>query len=96
VSGFPLGFESDSSFREFYTGFKGGDRLILYTDGLIECRNPSGEEFGYSRLESLLIHRMKQSPTELKNLLFESALDFIGSSSSIEDDISIMVVANNG
>ncbi len=96
VSGFPLGFESDSSFREFHTDFKSGDRLLLYTDGLIECRNPSGEEFGYSRLESLLMHRFNLSPTGLKNLLFESALDFIGSSSSIEDDISIMVVANNG
>jgi serine phosphatase RsbU (regulator of sigma subunit)/CBS domain-containing protein len=96
VSGFPLGFESGSSFREFITDFKERDRLILYTDGLIECRNPSGVEFGYSRLESLFIHRINLSPKEMKNLLFESALDFIGSSSSIEDDISIMVVANNG
>jgi serine phosphatase RsbU (regulator of sigma subunit) len=53
-------------------------------------------EFGYSRLESLLINRMDLSPKEMKNLLFESALDFIGPSSSFEDDISIMVVANNG
>jgi serine phosphatase RsbU (regulator of sigma subunit) len=96
VSGFPLGFESGSSFREFRSDFKDRDRLILYTDGLIECRNPSGEDFGYSRLENLLIHRINLSPKEMKNLLFESALNFIGSSSSIEDDISIMVVANNG
>jgi len=96
VSGFPLGFEEESSYREYSTEFKEGDSLILYTDGLMECRNPSGEEFGYSRLESLLLHRNKLSPTELKNLLFEKALEFIGSSSSIEDDISIMVVANNG
>jgi serine phosphatase RsbU (regulator of sigma subunit) len=94
VSGFPLGFESESNFREFSSDFKEGDRLILYTDGLVECRNPSGEDFGYSRLESLLIQRINLSPTEMKNLLFEEALDFIGSSSSIEDDISIMVVAN--
>lgn len=96
VSGFPLGFESGSNFQEFYAEFKEADRLILYTDGLIECRNPSGEDFGYSRLESLLINRINLSPTEMKDLLFDSALDFIGSSSSIEDDISIMVVANNG
>ena len=96
VSGFPLGFESGSNFQEFYAEFKEADRLILYTDGLIECRNQSGEDFGYSRLESLLINRINLSPTEMKDLLFDSALDFIGSSSSIEDDISIMVVANNG
>jgi serine phosphatase RsbU (regulator of sigma subunit) len=96
VSGFPLGFEPGSSFREFITDFKEKDRLILYTDGLIECRDPSGEEFGYSRLESLLTHRINLTPKEMKNLLFERALNYIGSSSSIEDDISIMVVANNG
>lgn len=96
VSGFPLGFEPGSSFREFITDFKERDILILYTDGLIECRNPAGAEFGYSRLETLLNHRINLSPKEMKNLLFESALNFIGSSSSIEDDISIMVVANNG
>ncbi len=96
VSGFPLGFEEDSSYREFYADFREGDRLLLYTDGLMECRNPSGEEFGYSRLESHLNYGINLSPTELKNLLFEKALDFIGSSTSIEDDISIMVVANNG
>jgi len=95
VSGFPLGFESGSSFREFHADFKGGDRLVLYTDGLIECRNPAGEEFGYSRLESLLTHGFNLSPPEMKSLLFDRALDYIGSSYSIEDDISIMVVANN-
>jgi serine phosphatase RsbU (regulator of sigma subunit) len=96
VSGFPLGFESGNGFQEFRSDFKESDRLILYTDGLIECRNPSGEDFGYSRLESLLTNRISLPPKEMKNLLFENALTFIGSSSSIEDDISIMVVANNG
>lgn len=31
-----------------------GGRLVLYTDGLIEARSPSGESFGDERLEKLL------------------------------------------
>ena len=31
-----------------------GDRLVLYTDGLIEGRNPQGEEFGRTRLEQAI------------------------------------------
>jgi len=92
-SGFPLGFDPDCCFQEFATGFNSGDRLVLYTDGLIECVNQKGEDFGYSRLEKLLIEGINLSPAALKTLLFENALNFI-ESSSVEDDITAMVVAS--
>ena len=31
--------------------FGKGDRLFLFTDGLIEAKNKGGEEFGYERIE---------------------------------------------
>ncbi len=34
--------------------FPAGGRLVLYTDGLIESRSPSGESFGDERLERVL------------------------------------------
>jgi phosphoserine phosphatase RsbU/P len=33
-----------------------GDRLLLYTDGLIEARNADGDFFGLDRLEATLAH----------------------------------------
>jgi serine phosphatase RsbU (regulator of sigma subunit) len=38
--------------QEFTLGL--GDVLLLYTDGLIEARNASGEEFGIERVEAIL------------------------------------------
>jgi serine phosphatase RsbU (regulator of sigma subunit) len=31
-----------------------GDRLTLYTDGLLEARNPSGELYGFDRVCALI------------------------------------------
>lgn len=91
-SGFPLGFEPDGGFQEFTVDFNPGDRIVLYTDGLIECMNQQGEDFGYSRLEKILMEGNYLSPVALKTLLFESVLDFSGSS-AVEDDMTVMVVA---
>lgn len=41
-------------FEEGETKLAEGDRLILYTDGVIEQVNPDGEMFGYERLAGLL------------------------------------------
>jgi serine phosphatase RsbU (regulator of sigma subunit) len=34
-----------------------GDQLSLYTDGLLEARNPSGELYGFDRLNTLFAAR---------------------------------------
>jgi sigma-B regulation protein RsbU (phosphoserine phosphatase) len=39
-----------------------GDRLVLYTDGLLEAANTEGEEFGPERLANLLKKTARRSP----------------------------------
>lgn len=51
--GFPLGL-MDSAYSEVELQLRSGDRVLLYTDGILEATNRSGEEFGIWRLgESL-------------------------------------------
>ena len=50
----PLGISPVSSYEETSFTFHPGDRLSLYTDGLLEARNPSGELYGFERLNALL------------------------------------------
>lgn len=49
-----LGFMLDVEFRSERLLLGEGDRLLLYTDGVTEAANDSGEEFGNERLEALV------------------------------------------
>jgi PAS domain S-box-containing protein len=53
-NGLMLGPSPDSVYSEITWPLEGGDRIILFTDGIIEARNPSGEEFGMGRLKKLV------------------------------------------
>ncbi len=54
---FPLGLTTEIRYEEISCALKPGDQLILYTDGLLEARNPAGELYGFERLKSLFASR---------------------------------------
>ena len=49
----PLGVQADTSYEEAAFRFRIGDHFALYTDGLLEARNPAGELYSFERLEGL-------------------------------------------
>jgi phosphoserine phosphatase RsbU/P len=49
-----LGFMLEAGFRSERLVLAAGDRLLLYTDGVSEAANESGEEFGRDRLAALV------------------------------------------
>jgi serine phosphatase RsbU (regulator of sigma subunit) len=53
----PLGLASSAYYGEVAMQLHPGDHLSLYTDGLLEARNATGELFGFERLHSLLAAR---------------------------------------
>lgn len=46
----PLAVDADTDYREARTALSPGDTLILYTDGITEARNRTGELYGTDRL----------------------------------------------
>ena len=56
-----VGILADASFEESIVSLEPGDRLLLYTDGVSEAANPSGELYGEARLLAL----MRDLPTGL-------------------------------
>jgi serine phosphatase RsbU (regulator of sigma subunit) len=46
-----LGLFPDSTYSALTLPLEGGDRIVLFTDGIVEARNPSEEVFGMDRLK---------------------------------------------
>jgi phosphoserine phosphatase RsbU/P len=49
IGGLPLGITSAATYAHGTVELRSGDALILYTDGVVEAFNASGEEFGNPR-----------------------------------------------
>jgi sigma-B regulation protein RsbU (phosphoserine phosphatase) len=66
-----------------------GDRLLLYTDGLLEATNPLGEEFGSARLHTLLKDAAHLNAEDTASSII-SSLE-LWSSKSQNDDLTLLV-----
>ena len=50
----PLALDPDATYETTAFHLAVGDRLTVYTDGLLEARNPAGEIFGFERVRALM------------------------------------------
>ena len=87
-----IGMFSDQNYRQMTTNLYSGDHLLFYTDGIVELRNPAGEEFSSSRLCDLF--RNYPGDDFLKQLE-RDALRFAGSR-PIDDDITLLRIRIQG
>ena len=71
--------------------FGPGDRLVLYTDGITEARDPADEEFGEERLMELACEHRACSAPALQARLVEAVASFAGR--RFTDDATLMVLA---
>lgn len=69
------------------------DRIFLYTDGIIELRSSTGEQYGDQRLLDILLSE-SPSPQETLDRLAAGAAEFAGlqSPSDIPDDITMVLL----
>jgi sigma-B regulation protein RsbU (phosphoserine phosphatase) len=90
--GFPLGVKRRDPFREHTVEFATGDRLILYSDGLIEAVDDDGEPFGFDRFERVLADAGHMSADEIKKSLLAAVKKFTHNRPP-EDDQTLVVVS---
>ena len=69
-----------------------GDRLLIYTDGMLEPENAFGEPFGDRRLEQVVRDNRSQSATELSQRLLSELRKWQPASMSQQDDITLIVI----
>ena len=72
--------------------YQPGDILVLLTDGILEGRNDTGEQFGYERIKKIVEEHPQKSPIDLQQVLIDSLHLFVGGDGMIDDDYSLLVV----
>jgi len=71
-----------------------GDSLVVYTDGLVEARSETGEEFGVDRLTALIASNHDRSTDEMADELMAAVRAF--GRSRLPDDATLLVVGRHG
>ena len=90
AQGFMLGIMPGEQYREKTVLLAPGDRLCLYTDGLVEARNEIGETFGSERLTECMLAHGTASAERLSQQVLECQKAFRGSH-ALSDDLTVVV-----
>src|SRR5688572_1426973 len=71
-AGMALGLWDPITLDEKEITLASGDALILYTDGMTDCRNPEGEAFGLDRIKNLVSELPKYNAQQICDKLLET------------------------
>ncbi len=91
AGGLPLGKSERAEYPEALAELDLGDRLFLYTDGLLEEPGVGDEPFGYERLEALLAEHGGEALDALRDRALKALADHAGST-SFEDDVTFFAL----
>ncbi len=90
-----IGSGSGLPFEEGEAQLEPGDRLLLYTDGIVEVREPSGASLGEHALHDTVIAARDLPMAALCDRVLESAVAF-GAGCRPDDDITLAVLEFHG
>jgi serine phosphatase RsbU (regulator of sigma subunit) len=79
---------------EFQSGeliLEPGDTLVAYSDGVLECRNTAGEEFGLDQLMASAME-VKQPSAQATLMMLLAAVQDFANGSPLSDDVSLTVI----
>ena len=90
-TGMALGMLPESTYEEGRAALEAGDILVLYTDGISECRNPAGEEFGTGRIVRAVRRLAGRPAGEILGAIFSDLREFTGGADP-DDDRTVLII----
>jgi sigma-B regulation protein RsbU (phosphoserine phosphatase) len=91
AEGMILGVKKGVEFEEKQIRMQAGDVLFLHTDGIIESKNSSGEQFGIVRLCAIVQARRSEAPQAIIDAVLREVSIFRGAAPQ-EDDVTMIVM----
>lgn len=80
-----------ASFPSKDYAFSPGDRLVFFTDGVVEAADARDDPWGYERLEALLAREGDRAPQELVASILAAVAAHVGET-PLEDDRTLLIL----
>jgi phosphoserine phosphatase RsbU/P len=89
----PLGIieTSDLKIKEYVIPISKGLKLVTYSDGFIDARNPDGKQYGEERAQKFLLQNYNKSSKNLVKEIENEYLNFIKTAPKT-DDVTALVI----
>jgi serine phosphatase RsbU (regulator of sigma subunit) len=85
----PVGLFGDATYRTAHFTLPPGRCVVLYTDGVVEARNPDGQEFGAEGLEAA-VPAVAASAAAVAEVVLKQVLSHSGG--HLDDDAAVLVL----
>ena len=91
--GIILGQFEDARYQNIELNLKSGDRFLLYTDGIIEATNNSGDFFGWDHFKDFITSHGSLSVGQFSDALIQRIFSWSGkhSEEALDDDLTLVV-----
>ncbi len=90
--GLLLAFDPLARYAESEVSLQPGDRIVFYSDGLIEAANPRDEFFGDARFAQVVAEGSLAPPREFVEHLIRELRAWTGPDAVLQDDVTVVVV----
>lgn len=90
IRGNRLGDLKESKYESKSTQLEPGDLLIWYTDGIVECENAQGEEYGEKRFRASIRRSAHLEAGEMRDHIVNESFAFFGDMPR-KDDITMVI-----
>jgi phosphoserine phosphatase RsbU/P len=87
-NGLMLAAFSSASYTTAVRALERGDRLVLYTDGVVEAANAEGAEFGQQQLGAILVESQRMRPKDAVDHVIAKVQAW---SKSQSDDLTVLI-----
>ncbi len=99
ATGLPLGLIPKMAYTNHSVKMEHGDRVLYYSDGMIEAHDAQGEMFGQPRLMTVLAENQTRhclTGRRLIEFLMDRLSGFTGLAEEQEDDITLVYLEHSG
>lgn len=90
-SGFPVGMIAQADYESIEFDFRTGDRLLIYSDGVVETENKRGAFYSEERLHDFVAGHARSATPDLLAFL-QNSLRMWRGESELTDDVSVLIV----